>query len=112
MLCAIWYHLYILKTMKSNRGGVLLLVKLQALLKVKLLNGCFSRFLNCANGTKSRNTSHIECHKYRIPYSPAVQTFSMQSAYLIKNTQNINFTQDIVTNYVTVRDHIITYTAI
>ena len=26
---------------------------------VKLLHGCFSRFLNCSNGTKSRNASHI-----------------------------------------------------
>ena len=26
--------------------------------KVALFHGCFSRFLNCANGTKSRNTSH------------------------------------------------------
>ena len=24
------------------------------------LRGCFSRFLNCTNGTKSRNASHIE----------------------------------------------------
>ena len=29
------------------------------LLKVALLHGCFSRFLNCTNGTKSRNTLHI-----------------------------------------------------
>ena len=27
------------------------------LLKVTLLHGCFSRLLNCTNGTKSRNTS-------------------------------------------------------
>ena len=27
------------------------------LLKVKLLHGCFSRFLNCTNGTKSRKKS-------------------------------------------------------
>ena len=39
---------------------MLLLVELQAsaknntLLKVTLLHQCFSRFLNCANGTKSR----------------------------------------------------------
>ena len=31
MLCAIWYHLYNLKNVKSNHGGVLLLVKLQTL---------------------------------------------------------------------------------
>ena len=28
---------------------------LQLLLKVTLLHGCFSRFLNCAHNTKSRN---------------------------------------------------------
>ena len=40
---------------------LLLLVKLQAsaLLKVTLLHGCFSRFLKCTNGTKSRKVSHI-----------------------------------------------------
>ena len=29
------------------------------LLKVTLLHGCFLRFLNCTNGAKSRNASHI-----------------------------------------------------
>ena len=29
------------------------------LLKVTLLHGCFSRFLHCTNGTKSRKASHI-----------------------------------------------------
>ena len=29
------------------------------LLKVALLNGCFSSFLNCTNGTKSRKALHI-----------------------------------------------------
>ena len=62
MLCAIWFHFYILKNVKNTHGGVLLSVKLQApatLLKVTLLHGHFSRFLNCTNGTKSRNASHI-----------------------------------------------------
>ena len=31
MRCAIWYHLYNLKYVKNTHGGVLLLVKLQAL---------------------------------------------------------------------------------
>ena len=53
MFCSIWYHLYNLKNVKSTHGGVLFL------LKVTLLHGCFSRFLNCTNGTKSHNTSHI-----------------------------------------------------
>ena len=56
MLCAIWYHLYNLKNAKSTHGGKLILIKL---LRVTLLHGCFSRFLNCTNGTKSRKASHI-----------------------------------------------------
>ena len=40
------------KNVKNTHGGVLLLVKLQAL-------ACFSRFLNCAHGTKSLNAPHL-----------------------------------------------------
>ena len=58
MFCATWYHLYNLKFVKNTHGGVLLLVA-ATLLKVPLLHGCFSRFLNCTNGTKSRNASLI-----------------------------------------------------
>ena len=61
MRSAIWCHLYNLKNVKNTDGGVLLLVKLHAkpaaLLKVTLLHGCFSGFLNCANGTKPRKAS-------------------------------------------------------
>ena len=42
MLCAILYHLYNSKNVKNTHGGVLL-----------IHHGCFSRFLNCTNGTKS-----------------------------------------------------------
>ena len=49
--------------MKNTNGGVLLLAKLQAkpanLVKMRFLHGCFSRFLNCTNGTKSCNASCI-----------------------------------------------------
>ena len=31
--------------------------------KLTLLHGCFSRFLNCTNGTKSRNAPHIYTEK-------------------------------------------------
>ena len=31
----------------------------KVLLKETLFHGCFSRFLNCTNGTKSRKASHI-----------------------------------------------------
>ena len=37
-------------------------LKPATLLKVILLHGCFSRFLNCTNGTKSRQASHT-CNK-------------------------------------------------
>ena len=53
MHCAIWYHFYSLKNVINTHGGVLISVKLT------LLHGCFSRFLNCPNGTKSLNASHI-----------------------------------------------------
>ena len=59
MLCAIWYHMYNLKNVKNTHGGVLLLVKPATLLKVTLLHGCFPRFLDCTNDTKSRKASHI-----------------------------------------------------
>ena len=40
--------------------------KAATLLKVTLLelDRCFSRFLNCTSGTKSRNASHIENRRY------------------------------------------------
>ena len=66
MSYAIWYHLYNLKNVKNTPEEVSLLVKLQAkpttLLKVTLLHGCFSRFLNCTNGTTSRKTSQKFSH--------------------------------------------------
>ena len=43
------YYLYNLKNMKENPW------ESATLLKVTLLHGCFSCFLNCTNGTKSRN---------------------------------------------------------
>ena len=45
------------KTVKKTHAGVL-----ATLLKVTLLHGCFSRFLNCTNGTKSHKTSHNVIH--------------------------------------------------
>ena len=63
MLRSIWYHLYNLKDMKNTHGGVLLLVKMQALAcnftKSNTPPWMFLRFLNCTIGTKSRKASHI-----------------------------------------------------
>ena len=48
-----------LKSVKNTHGGVLILVKLQAeacnFTKGNIPPWVFSRFLNCTNGTKSRN---------------------------------------------------------
>ena len=33
-------------------------------LKVTHLHGCFSHFLNCTDGAKSRNASHIKISPY------------------------------------------------
>ena len=65
----IWYHLYNLKNMKNTHGGVLILVKLlvkntHAGVLILLLHGCFSGFLNCANGTKSCNIYSCLSHIY------------------------------------------------
>ena len=60
-LCAMRNHLYNLKNVKNTHSAVLLLVNLQpeTLLKLTLFHGCFSRFLICTNGTKSRKASHL-----------------------------------------------------
>ena len=45
------FDLYNFKNVKNTHGGVSL--------KLTLLHGCFSRFWNCTNGTKSRNAPHV-----------------------------------------------------
>ena len=40
-------------------SGGIEMKKSATLLKVTLLHGCFSRFLNWTHGTKSRKTSHV-----------------------------------------------------
>ena len=64
MFCAIQYHLYNFKKLKKKPWRSVTFSKvagfqLATLLKVTLLHGCFSRFLNSANSTKSRNVSHV-----------------------------------------------------
>ena len=55
MCCTIWYHLCNFKNVKNIYGGVYL----------KPLHGCFSHFLNCTNGTKLPNASHMFCILWR-----------------------------------------------
>ena len=47
-----------LKNVKNTQRGLILIAKLQA--EASVLHGCFSRFLNCTNGTKLRKASHTE----------------------------------------------------
>ena len=49
MCCAILYHLYNLKNVNNTQGRL----KPVTLLQITPLHGCFSRFLNCTNGTES-----------------------------------------------------------
>ena len=52
----------IFKKVKNTHGGVIL-----TLLKVTLLHGCFSRFINSTNDTKSHYASHIFIEIFRNP---------------------------------------------
>ena len=64
------------KNVKNIHGGVLLLVKLQAkfcnFTKSNTPPWMFSRFLNCTNGTKSCNASHI-CIRFNCCNKEAVE---------------------------------------
>ena len=53
MLWPIWYQLHNLNIVKTSMKDCLLV------LKVTLFHECFSRFLNCANGYKSRKVSQV-----------------------------------------------------
>ena len=74
MRCAIWYHLYVKKREKhpwrsvTNNPPWALFTFVK--LKITLFHGCFSCILNCANGTKSRNRSHL----YDVEYKRKPQT--------------------------------------
>ena len=58
----IWDHLYNLKNVKNNHGGMLPLVKLQVegcnFTKSNTSMGVFSCFFNSTSGTKSHKASH------------------------------------------------------
>ena len=54
-----WYHLYNFKNVKNTNGGVLLLLQMQAFTKSNTPLWVFLRFLNCSDGNKSRNASHM-----------------------------------------------------
>ena len=45
----------------------------KCLLKVTLLRGCFSCFLNCTNGTKLHNASHLLVRKQFVKFAKLVK---------------------------------------
>ena len=56
---------------------------LRLAVKATLLHGCFSRLLNCTNGTKSRNALHVYIFlKIQCQYSKA--TFSEKDIFFIR----------------------------
>ena len=92
MFSVIWYHLYNFKNVKSKHGGVVLLVK--TLPKVTLLHGYFSRFLNCANVTKSRNALQIKTRKI-VQRNRTILLF-----YKINTAQKMKFSiQEVVSKW-------------
>ena len=78
VFCAIWYHLHNLINVKNTHGGVLLLVKFKAFLKVTLLHRCFSRFFKCTNDTKSRNASHIKKCYYLLNFKWTMKLYTIE----------------------------------
>ena len=58
MRCVIQYHLHNFKK-REKHSWCSCRLKPATLLKVTLLHGCFSRFLNCADFTKLHKTSQI-----------------------------------------------------
>ena len=86
-LCTIWYHLYNLKNMKNTHGGK---SKAAAATSLKgiLLRGCFSRFLNCSNDSKSRKASQM----YLKIFSTLLhQQFNWKLTFFINHLKNIFF---------------------
>ena len=60
---------------------ILKLLKHATLLKVTLLHGCFSRFLNCSNGSKSRNARQDFIYKSTEYF---IRKQQCQSPFLVK----------------------------
>ena len=60
MRCTIWHHLHNLKNVKNTNGGVCLFASVCNFTKSNIPPWVFSCFLNCTNGTKTRNASHIQ----------------------------------------------------
>ena len=65
LLLNLWFHGKNFAKTSNGLKTVLLWCVALALLKVSLLHGCFSRFLNCTNDNKSRNATLIFTRVFR-----------------------------------------------
>ena len=84
--------------MKNTPEGMLLLEKLKAKptisVKVTFLHECFSRFLNCTNGTKLRQASQI-----KTKYQNFFEKDNGRNAFKKENRKTITLVCCIWTSY-------------
>ena len=81
--CAIWYHLYNFKIVRS--------VTFKVAIKVTLFHECFLRFLNCTNSTKSRKASYMIFHKISLLMALFLQLIGLMLAYkLLEARRNVH----------------------
>ena len=68
------------------------------LLKVILLHGCFSRFLKCTSGTKSRKASDMNFLQMQVLLCAFTLTFDHVSVTIL-NTFSFTFTFSLIRNF-------------
>ena len=76
MRCAVWYHLYNLKNVKTPMEALAC-----NFTKSNTPRWCFSRVLNFTNGTKSRNPSHM---KRATRISDGCQIYPLNACFPLK----------------------------
>ena len=72
------------KRASYDLGAARIMLQPATLLKVALHHGCFLRFLNCENGTKSHKASHLFHH------SLVISIIAFHATYLFPYFQNIS----------------------
>ena len=99
MRLSIWYHLNNLKNVKNTHGRLLFLVNLQAwvfFMFLTLFHWCFLCLLNCPNGTKSRNASHLVKMEW---YSNTEHTISSSTHFVRGCHPKVFCEEDFLKNF-------------
>ena len=76
MSCNYWYNFHQLKR-SFQQFFFRNKFYFATLLKLTLLHECFSRFLNCTNGTKSRNAPHMSHYLWMTTWMKNVNNFQI-----------------------------------